>query len=185
MVTLGKKGGEKMKFTKLFTPLVLLIFVGGMVAPIPAMAQETTPTGGNGNWFTGVAQFLAQTFHLDQNQVKNALNTYISQKRQTMQQHMQNREKSRLDNLVSQGKITSSQEQAILTELATLHSTYNPANFKNMTPQQKRAQMQQERNDLMTWAKNNNIDPTFILPRSGMGMHRGWSNPTTTPTPTP
>ena len=84
-----------------------------------------------------------------------------------MQANMQQREKSRLDKLVSQGQITTDQENLILSKQQELQN--NRQNWKNLTSDQRKTAMQQERTDLQNWAKSNNIDPKYIL-GFGMGM---------------
>lgn len=167
---------------------VLMLGFMPLVANAPAYAAtNTVPT--RTNFFQGLVTFLEQKFGLDKGQVTAAVNDYRNQQKQTMQQNMQNREKSRLDTLVSQGKITSSQEQAILDELAKLKQGYSADSLKNLTPQQRKDQFQKEQQELQDWAKSQGIDPTLILPgnrmKGKMMIHRGWfGGPTTTPTPT-
>jgi apolipoprotein N-acyltransferase len=176
-----------MNIKKIATPLFLLVFLGGMISPLPAFAATNTTTTQQ-NWLTGLVQFISQKFGLDKTQVQDAINQYHTQVQQTHQQNAQNREKTRLDSLVSSGKITSAQEQAILTELSTLRSKYNPANSQNLTWQQRQQQSEQLKNDFTSWAKSQGIDPTLIMPArgmmEGMGMHRGWDSDTDSQSPT-
>nr|HVZ58809.1 hypothetical protein [Patescibacteria group bacterium] len=125
--------------------------------------------------------------------VKSAVNDYKTQQQAKMQQVRDDREKTRLDQLVKDGKITSSQETAILNEEASLKSKYNPANLKNLTADQRKAQFDAMQQEIQTWAKDNNIDPKYLMPNFGIGMRMGirrggWRNnhsakPTPTPTP--
>lgn len=168
---------------------LITVFVLGLtpvVATVPAYAATNTTTNQT-NFFTGLVQFLAQTFHLDQTQVQNAVNTYTTQKKATMQQNMQDREKKYLDSLVTQVKITSSQEQQILEEQAKLRSEYNPANFKNMTADQRKQEFQKERAEIKAWSQSTGIDTKYLSPGFGMRMHmfNKWNNntaPTSVPT---
>lgn len=177
-----------MNLKKIATPLFLLIFVGGIISPLPAFAASST-TPSQQNWLSGLVQFISQKFGLDKTQVQTAINQYHTQVQQTRQQDAQNREKTRLDSLVSSGKITASQEQAILTELATLRSKYNPANSQSLTLQQRQQQFEQLRSDFTAWAKSQGIDPTLIMPvrgmMGGMGMYRGWDHDADSQSPTP
>ncbi len=99
-----------------------------------------------------------------------------------MQQNNQNRLKSRLDTLVSQGKITSAQEQSILDEIASLQTKYNLGNQNGQTKQQIMQNFQNYQNELKSWLQSQNIDPTLIMAGPGMGRRGGWRK-NITPTP--
>lgn len=123
-----------------------------------------------------LVQMIAQAFGLDQNKVQAVFNQYKQQHQTQRMQVLQDKLKTHLDQLVSQGKISSAQEQAILTELNTLKNEANSANIKNMTPQQRQQELQKLRDEFTTWAKSQGIDPTVVHPFGGMGMHRGWGH---------
>jgi len=76
--------------------------------------------------------------------------------------------------LSAQATITSAQETAIIAELATLRSKYNPANFKNLTADQRKQQFQNEQNEIKTWAQSNGIDPKYVMPGFGMAGQGGF-----------
>lgn len=77
--------------------------------------------------------------------------------------------------LVSQNKITQDQENLILDKLQELRT--NRQNWKNLTSDQRKTALQQEKMDLQSWAKQNNIDPKYLLfghiGRMG-GMRGAW-----------
>ena len=165
---------------KLIFPALILVAAGGIVAikPMITSAQSTNP-------LSGLVQMIAQKFNLDQSEVQSVVDQYRTQQRQNMTQKMQQREGDRLTQLVTQGKITDAQKQAIITELAALRSKYNPANFKSLSAADRKTQMQNEQNELKSWAQSQGIDPTLIMPGFGMGFRGGWGmhkKPTPTPT---
>jgi len=183
-----------------FTVVALSILATVLFATPVAFAQGTT---GNGkpNFFQGLIQFIEQKFGLNQTQVQSAVNQYKNQVKATITprptltpQQIQAQEKTRLDKLVSSGKITSDQENAIIAELATLSSQYP---LSGLTGTQRRTQMQAMQNALKTWAQaqNPSINVAYIMPMfGGMGGPRGMNGgfrghfgpkPTATPTPTP
>lgn len=161
--------------------LVILIFGAvPFVVTLPAYAagNTTSPT-----FLQGLVQFIANEFHLDQGQVQTAVKTYASQQKQKMQQTMQDREKQHLDSLVSSGKITSAQEQQILDEQSKLKSEYNPADFKNLTADQRKAQFEKEQAEIKAWSQSTGIDSKYLMPGFGrMHMFNHW-NKNVTPTP--
>ncbi|MCX6726803.1 MAG: hypothetical protein NTY75_03210 [Candidatus Shapirobacteria bacterium] len=133
---------------KLIFPALIVVAAGGIVAikPLTTMAQTTTP-------LSGLVQMIAQKFNLDSAQVQTAIDDYrVKQK--------QSRINDRLGKMVTQGKITEAQKQAIITKLATLN-----------------------RNDFKTWAQSQGIDPNLIMPRFGMGFRGGMHKFKISPTP--
>ncbi len=188
---------------KISISLLTLTFVSMLVFVVPqAHAQGTTNTT-RPNFFQGIIDFISQKFGLDKTQVQSAVNDYRAQRKATMTPRPQlsaediaNREKTRLDKLVTDGKITSAQEQAIITELAAIRSKYSLDSMKNLTSDQRRQKMQQMHDEIVTWAKSQGIDSSYVMPGFGMmgGMRKGmrpgfrgnWEKtPSVTPTVTP
>ena len=173
---------------KILSITAILLMLGTVAATgMPAYAQSNGNSGGN--FFSGLIQFLSQKFGLDQTQVKSAVTEYQTQKKTTMQQNADTREKKRLDALVTSGKITKAQEDAINAERMTLRAKYNPTDFKSLTADQRKKKMTDEQNEINAWAKSQGIDPKYVIPGFGkfpkMGMRRfdRHSIPNVTPTP--
>jgi hypothetical protein len=183
---------NKQKITIALTTITLLATVL-FAAPV-AFAQNTTTNSG-GNFFQGLIQFIEQRFGLNQTQVQSAINDYKAQAkpsgspRPTLNpEQIQAREKTRLDKLVTAGKITGEQETAILNELTALNTKYN---LDGLTGAQRKTQIQAMQTELKTWAQTNNINIGYVMPifggMNGRGRFHGqWGlNPSPTPTPTP
>lgn len=174
---------------KLFTILSLLSLTSSaLFVTAPAYAQGTS--GGGGNFFSGFVDFIAQKLGLEKTQVQNVVNEYKTQQKSKMMQNRQDREKKRLDDLVSQGKITSEQETAIINELKSLKDKYKVGQNTQETLEQRKADMESFQKDLKTWADSQKIDIKLIEPFGGIGRgmgHKGfgmWKDKlNATPTP--
>ncbi len=161
-----------------------LVFVG--VAGVALLGVRQVQAQSAGNPLSGLVQMLAQKFGLDQTQVQSVVDQYRQQQTTARQQNMQTREQARLDGLVKAGKITEAQKQAIITEQAVLKAKYNLANYKSLTPDQRKQQLQAEQAEIKTWAASQGIDPSYLRPGFGMrrmGGPKVWPKPSITPTP--
>jgi hypothetical protein len=156
------------------------IAVFGFIGVTKTNAESTN------NRFTGLVQAVAQKFGLDQSKVQTVFDDYMTTQRQGIQQKMQQGEEDRLTKLVQDGKISDAQKTAILNELAALRTKYNPANFKNMTAEERKTQFDNEQNDIKSWAASQGIDASYLTPGFGMGRMRGmhgWYGIKPSPTP--
>ncbi len=152
--------------------MTFAIIGSSIIGVSPAFAQ-TSNTGStiHPNFLQGIIDAIAQKFGLDKTQVQSVITYYQNSQKANFQSNMQNREKSRLDKLVSAGNITQDQEKLILAKFQELQSSRQ--NWKSLTPDQRKAAMMQQKTDLQNWAKQNNIDPKYLLfgkmhPRGGM-----------------
>lgn len=149
----------------------------GLVVATNAFAQANSPSG-----VPSVVQEIANKFNLNESDVQ----AVFTQHRQEMQAKMESNYETYLGNLVKTGKITQEQEQLILNEHKQLMSQMRSTmkNFKNMTPAQRKAQMQTERQTIENWAKQNNINLQYLRP-FGPGMRGFGRFGKLHPSPTP
>lgn len=175
---------------KFVTAVTIVSLVLPSVTVLPAFAASDS--AGGTTFFSGLVQFIAQKFGLDQAQVKTAVDEYHAQQKTQVQQKMKDREKTKLDQLVKDGKITSDQEEAIIAEQAALKQKYSPDKLKDQTPAERKTDFQNMQKEIEAWATSKGIDPTYVMPGLGHGgpmmrSKRGgaWRTASSvTPTPT-
>ncbi len=167
-----------MKSNKFLSPLVAILVASGIlfgVSIVVANAQSTDS-------LPSLAQSIATKFDLNESDVQTLINTYSEQQQEKRLQSMELRQKNRLDKLVSQGKISSSQESNIINELHALRSKYSLFSLQNMTAQQRKQSLKNERTALKSWASSKGIDFRYILP-APVGIHFELGKQSVTPTP--
>lgn len=157
---------------KILLPVLGLIIGGVAVFGVTQASAQGT------NGISGLAAAIAQKFNLDQTQVQNTIQGFRSQ-------HQTDAENTRLDKLVSAGKINATQKQAILDELSKLKSEYPMGTFQNLTPQERQQKMQAIQQEINSWAQSQGINAMYLRPgfRFGLGMKRGWGKMNPSPTP--
>ena len=161
----------KTLITKKNAAFATLAFVAVSGATAFGVSRVSADTGSQ----TTLVQMIAQKFGLNQSDVQSVVDQY----RQNRQSQMEAQFKTRLDQDVTAGKITAAQETLIINERQTLAANRQSqmANFKNMTQAQRQAAMQQNKQDVTTWAKQNNIDIQYLYGGFGrMGMGRGFGS---------
>ena len=168
-----------MRYNKQFVSALAVVIVGSsLLSTTPAYAADSTSSQG-GNFFSGLVQMIAQKFGLDKTQVQSAVDDYHTQKKADMQpvspsqggKNMQERVDNRLDQAVKDGKITSAQKDAIVAEQVMLKSKYDPAKLKDMTPEDRKKQLDAMKAEVDAWAKANGVDPNYLMPGFGFGGH--------------
>jgi len=191
-----------MKKQKITIALAILTVLTTALFVTPMAFAQSTTTNNKPNFFQGLITFIEGKFGLNKDQVTAAVNQYKGQVKATITplptltpDQIQAQEKTRLDKLVTAGKITSGQETAIIAELATLNTKYN---LSSLTGTQRKTQMQAMQAELKTWAQSQSpsINLSFVMPFGGTGGgprgemnggfrgHGQWGpKPSITPTP--
>jgi len=159
---------------KIFIGIISVAIIGSAVLGISKANAQTTP-----NNVSNIIQKLSQRFGLNENDVKQV----FDQNRQERQSQMETKFEERLNQAITDGKITQAQKELILTKHEQLQAERNAnlTNWQNLTPDQRRTEMEKQRTDMKTWATDNGIDTSFVfdgfgkMGGRGMGMMgRGW-----------
>jgi len=138
-----------------------VVYLGTGIATMgTALLLITAPVSAASNLSkTSLAGQLAQTFHLNQSSVQNVIKQYYKthphDKKMTYKEH--------LAIAVKKGKITTTQEQAILTEHKQLVQSLK--GLKNESSTQKKATIKAERLAAKNWAKSNNVPLSLLWMR--------------------
>ncbi len=137
---------------------------------------------------SGLVAELASKFNLDKSQVQAVFDSYHKEHRQEMEQARQQQIENRLNQAVSDGKITSEQKKEILTEIAKLKSEFDPTTMKDQTDEERQASMQKHKEEIDAWSQSTGIDASYLM----MGGRHGGPRPdnqlsgsTATASPTP
>ena len=133
---------------KIFFPILALAIIGTALASSNFVsAQDTT---GPDSLITAIAQ----KFNLNETDVKSV----FEEQRSKHQAERKAAVEQKLTQAVADGKITETQKQAILAKVMENQSGKpNFGEFKNLTPDERRAKMDEKRTEMENWAKENGL----------------------------
>ncbi|USN96982.1 MAG: hypothetical protein H6797_02210 [Candidatus Nomurabacteria bacterium] len=152
--------------------------LGTLTAGAVANAESGTGNGSGGPASSLVGK-IASTFHLDKSKVRQV----FDQQRSENEAKHEQRAGDRLQKLVDDGVITSAQKSAIESKLAELKTERQSdrGTFRDLTPAQRKAKMDQKRSELETWAKQQGLDLSKLMGifggPEGHGRHGGHGTP--------
>jgi len=145
------------------TALIVGVIMVVLLSVSYASAQEST--------YPPIVQRLAQKFNLNESDIQ----AVFDEERDERFAEIQARWQERLDDLVSEGKITEEQKKAIIAKHEEIHNKM--IETKDMDPEDRRETMQALRDDFKKWAEEQGIDTTFLGPFAkgyGMGFKKGF-----------
>jgi hypothetical protein len=115
---------------------------------------ESNSTGG-----TSLVDRIAQTFHLDKNEVQKVFDA----DHEEHEAEHKARIEAKLDAAVKEGKLTEEQKSKILAKLEELKQDRpSREEMESKTPEQRRTEMEQHHQALQQWAKDNNIPEEYL-----------------------
>lgn len=147
-----------MKITKKYiipTMFVLGIIMVGLISTSSVFAQE------EGRDSTPLAQKIAAKFNLNVSDVQAVFDEDRAEHKADMYAKLV----ERLDSMVSDGKITSDQKEAILKKHEEIENKM--LELKNLSPEERKTQMDQYRSELESWAKEQGIVFPFFEMKGG------------------
>ncbi len=131
---------------------------------------------------SSLVQRVAEKFGLNQTDVQAVFDEAHEEKKAEKQANFE----TKLSQYVADGKITEDQKQLILqkrTELDAQRET-NKESMQNLSGDERRAKMEEERSALEAWATENGIDIQYLMPQGGRG-HGGFRGPGERPADAP
>jgi len=155
------------KSTKILIPtLVLGVLAGAGALGVKSASANWFGFGGGENK-DSLIQRLVDRFNLNQGEVEEALEEHRDQ----MQEERKNRQEEYLSELVSEGKLTDDQKNALIAkrEEERTEREQNREEFKNMTREERQAEREAHREEMDQWFEDQGIDKT-VLGGQGKGM---------------
>ena len=134
--------------------------VGGAV-----MVSQTVTAQEPAEQLTQIVERIAAKLNMQPSQVQSVLDEMQNEKHTEMQTHLE----ERLTQAVTDDKITEAQKQAILSKHAEMQTKMET--LKDLTPEQRRTEMEKIHEEMKAWAGENDIDFPFI--GFGRGFHMG------------
>ena len=141
----------KNKYLILSSLMLLTVGLGLLASSISiAYAQSNTN-------YPPLIQKLIERFNLNTSEVDEVIKEVKNQRHEEMKQNIS----ERLDQAVTDGKITSEQKYQVLAKLEEWHS--KKEELMNLTPKERRTKMQEIRTEMETWAEENGIDFSLLF----------------------
>lgn len=157
---------------KIYKPLVVAgaaLAVGLAGTYGYGVAHATSTTSDNRS---SLITKLAETFNLKKEDVQAVFDADRAERQAEHQQKLE----ERLSQAVQDGTITETQKAKILAKLAELKAKMeaNREAFKDKSPEERKATLQQQREELRQWAADNDIPMEFLhfgVRGHGPGFH--------------
>lgn len=146
---------------KIVFPVAALLILGaGIIGVNSVSAQDTEDTSST------LVQKIAAKFSLNEDDVQKV----FDEARNEHHAEMQKNQTERLRELVTEGKITEAQKTLIVNKQNELQANKpNRNSFKDLTPVERKSQMEAKKTELDSWAKENGIDPQYLMGGFGPG----------------
>ena len=140
---------------KIIFPIVAIAVLG---------AGVFSATSASANGFSGssdLVQKISKKFNLKKADVQ----AIFDELKKEHQAKLEIKLRDKLSAAVNAGKITQIQKELILQKNKELQTQRQSSLdlWKNLTPEERKAKMQDQRSDLETWANENGIDAKYVL----------------------
>lgn len=141
----------------------------GIISSGTVYAAETTDA--KTTMFSRLVEKIAAAFNLDKSKVEVVVEEVQKEHQAERQAEMKQKQAEHLSTLVSEGKITEAQKQAIIAKTEEMRNSFNPETMKNMTQEERKSAMEKQRSNLESWAQSQGIDTQYLMMgRGGKGF---------------
>jgi hypothetical protein len=140
---------------------MILPVLAVMLLSVAAVGAVKTYAIDSQNNHSSIVQKLVQKFGLKESDVQAVFN----EARQERQASMRVKFEERIDQAVKKGELTEVQKQKILAKHKEIQAGRldKPENWQNLSREERQAKMQIERQELESWAKDNDIDMKYFF----------------------
>jgi|SRR3989344_7538263 len=147
---------------KLIIPTILVatIAIAGLLSVKVILAQEITS-------YPPIVQRIAQRFNLPENEVQEVFQEVWDERQAERYANWEDK----LNDAVSEGKITQEQKQAILDKYQEMQDKME--SLDNLSPEERRDEMHKLHDELRDWAEKEGIE-FFPTGPFGMGLMHGF-----------
>lgn len=151
----------------ILTAAAVSVLGAGILTASTAFAQ-TESTATTQDPMNSLVQKIADKFNLNKTEVQAVFDEVHDERHAAMKADME----EKLSQYVTDGKITEAQKQLILQKHKEMQSERkaNKDEFKNLSSDERKTQMDAKRTELETWAKENGIDLQYVMPHGGKGV---------------
>lgn len=150
-----------------YKTVTLGILAGGVL-----MSMVAVPKAEASFWPTDLITKLTSRFHLNESEVKSVFSDFHEERQAERTKELSDK----LGSAVKAGTITEAQKQLILNKHKEQQELreIEMVSFAKLTREERRAQMQKHKDEMLAWANANNIPTNLLLgARGGMGMGNG------------
>jgi hypothetical protein len=152
---------------KIVLTVLSVAVLGSAVFGVTRVGAQNTVTDPHDS----LIQRLVAKFGLNESEVKQV----FDEEREARHTEMKKQFEDTLTQAVTDGKITDEQKQKILVKHEEMKAAREAdmESFNAMTDDQRKSAMEAKREELKTWAEENDIPTEYFMMRKG-GMHRGF-----------
>jgi hypothetical protein len=146
----------------MLTVAAVSVLGAGLLTATTAFAQNESTAQDPMN---SLVQKIADKFNLNKDEVQAVFDESHKERHAEMKAKFEDT----LSQYVSEGKITEEQKQKILEKHKEMQSEReaNREAFRNLSDEERRAQMEQKHAELKQWAEENGIELEYLMPKFG------------------